>query len=343
MVNGVRLKWTFEQGGPARIRGHHFTGATMSELNDRIARMRRRFSTVDMLERWLPTPVARVITWARSDEALSTAAGLAFFALIASVPSALIALWIAGSIAGFDTVREAMVNVTSSVEPSRSDVARFAERVVEVAESAGWTAILAAVWPATTYGAGLSRAFDRLTPSRTRPMDGIRGRLLGVVVVAMLPLVVFAALAVVLFPPTGEGGWVIGTLAGGVVSLIALTLLTTTIYHLFSPVDVRVSASVRGATVAASLVLVATVGFAGYVRLGAGSDEQYASSAVALAVLFGLWLYVVNAALIVGYKSALVRADAAAWHGDRWDDRNQVPADERAETSSAGDGTEPSP
>lgn len=308
-----------------------------TDVTERVQRATRRFQLVDFLERWLPTPMARIIAWARSDEALSTAAGLAFFALVASVPSALIALWVTGSIVGFDGVNAAVERVTSSVDPSGAQAAAFFEQVVDVARRLGWGSVVAAIWPATTYGAGLARAFDRLTPQRQRPMDGIRGRLLGVVVVGMLPLVILGALAVVVLAPGGGSGWVVGTLGGGTMSFLAVATVTGVIFHLFSPVDVGSGAAVRGGAVSSGLVLVATIGFALYLRLGSGGDEQYASSTVALVVLLGLWLYLVNAALIVGYKAALHHAGADAWHQGRWEDEQAPPDDaEKRPTDRAG-------
>jgi hypothetical protein len=47
---------------------------------------------------------------------------------------------------------------------------------------------------------------------------------------------------------------------------------------------------------------------------GAGcAAGRVGSSAVAAVILLGLWLYLVNGALIVGYKHALMRAEAPAW------------------------------
>lgn len=290
-----------------------------SDLTDRVQRAGRRFELVDALERWLPTPAARLVAWARSDEALSTAAGLAFFALVAAVPSVLIALWVTGSVVGFDSLLAALQRVTASVDSEDAQGAAFLEQAIEVSRRLGWGSVVAAVWPATTYGAGLARAFDRLTPERQRPMDGIRGRLLGIVVVAMLPIVMLGALALVVFAPAGDAGWVIGTLGGGAMSFLAVAGVTGVIFHLFSPVDVGPRASVRGGLVSSGLVLVSTVGFALYLRVGSGNEQQYASSTVALVVLLGLWLYLVNAALVVGYKAALQHAGADAWHADRWE------------------------
>lgn len=299
-----------------------------TDLADRVRRAGRRFEMVDVLERWLPTPAARVIAWARSDEALSTAAGLAFFGLVASVPSVLIALWITGSIAGFEWLLAAVDRVTASVGSSRG--AALLEQIVEAARRLGWGSVVAAIWPATTYGAGLARAFDRLTPERQRPMDGLRGRLLGMVVVAILPVVILAALALIVLAPAGGAGWVVGTLGGAGSAFVAVAATTGLLFHLFSPVDVGPGASVRGGVVSAVSVLVATGAFALYLRLGSGSDEQYASSAVALVVLLGLWLYLVNAAVVVGYKVALQHAGAAAWYQDRWDQGDQPSEPEEA-------------
>ena len=296
------------------------------DISDRLHRASRRFELVDVLERWLPTRAARIIAWARSDEALSTAGGLAFFGLVASIPALLIALWLAGSVVGFDPLLSAVTRLTSSTGSSNSQGAEYARRIIDVAERLGWGSILAAIWPATTYGAGLARAFDRLTPQRRRPLDGIRGRFLGAIVVAALPVVVLSSLALVVVAPSGDAGLVIGTIGSGILAFLVVAVITALLYHLFSPVDVGPGASARGGAVSSALTLAASLGFAIYLRLG-GNEQQYASSTVALVVLGGLWLYLVNAAVIIGYKAALQHAGAAAWADGRWSDSATREAD----------------
>lgn len=276
----------------------------------------RRWRPVDVAERHLPGPAARLVTWARSDESLSTAASLAFFALISLPPTMLIAFWVAGALAGEDRIRQ-LGESLATMAPDDVDAGEMIIDLVEVATTLGWTSILAALWPATAYGAGLARAFDRLTPTGRRPMDGIRGRVLVVALIALLPLLVLCALVVLLFLPRllGEALLVrlLGIALAGLVAVAGLTVVLAVLYDMFSPADVGARAALRGGAWAATAITVISTGYALYLRVGADFEERYGSSAVAAVILLGLWLYLVNGALIVGYKHALMRAEAPAW------------------------------
>lgn len=276
----------------------------------------RRWRPADVAERHLPGPVARLVRWVRSDESLSTAASLAFFALISLPPMMMIALWIAGLVAGDERIRQ-LGEQLAALAPQDVDADEVIVDVAAVAVTLGWTSVLAALWPATAYGAGLARAFDRLTPTGRRPMDGVRGRVLVVVLIAVLPLVVLCALGIVVFIPQLVGqGLALGLLGiglAGLATLAILSVLLAVLYNLFSPADVGPRAALRGGAWAAAMITVISTGYALYLRLGANFEERYGSSAVAVVILLGLWLYLANGALIVGYKTALIRADAPAW------------------------------
>lgn len=283
--------------------------------------LRRRWRPVDVLERWLPRPAARVVGWARSDEFLLTAASLAFFALVSLPPTALIAFWIAGSVAGDERVRQLGDQLAAAV-PQQASGDTLLVQLVDVATALGWTSLVAAVWPATAYGAGLARAFDRLTPSGRRRMDGLRGRALVVLLIALLPLLVLGALLLVVLGPriAGEAALVrlLALAAAGALALVTMTAILGLLYALFSPTHVGAGAAARGGAWAAAAVTLISVGYAVYLRVGANFEERYGSSAFAAVVLLALWLYLANGALIVGYKVALQHADARAWHEREW-------------------------
>lgn len=280
----------------------------------------RRWRPVDVAERHLPGPVARLVQWARSDESLSTAASLAFFALVSLPPTAMIVFWVTGVIAGEERISQ-LGEQLSAIAPAEVDADELIVETVEVATALGWGSVLAALWPATAYGAGLARAFDRLTPTGRRPMDGLRGRLLVIALIALLPLLVLSALGVLLILPRLLGDEVLAQLLGvGAAAALALGGLTgvlALLYNLFSPADVGPRAALRGGAWAAAAITVITAGYAVYLRVGANFEERYGSSAVAAVILLALWLYLVNGALIVGYKTALLRADVPAWREHR--------------------------
>lgn len=273
-------------------------------------------SIVERLQERLPRPFGNLLRWARSDEALNTAASLAFFAMVSLPPTLLIGLWIAAAVAGDERIAQFGQQV-SDVAPSNVGADGVLDDLVTVATTLGWTSILAALWPATAYGAGLARAFDNLTPTGRRKMDGIRGRVFVIVIIALLPLAVMAALLVVLFAPRMLGDELLiriaGYFAAAVVTIAALTAVLALLYDLFSPADVGVRAASKGAAWAAGMITAISLGYVVYLRLGANFEQKYGSSAFAAAILLGLWLYLTNGALIIGYKRALISAGIPAW------------------------------
>lgn len=273
-------------------------------------------SAIAAVGRHVPERVQRLVMWVRSDESLSTAASLAFFALVSLAPSLLIGLWLAALVAGDDRI-EQLGEQIAAVAPGQLEADNMVVELVAVSTTLGWVSLLAVLWPATAYGAGLARAFDRLTPTGRRPMDGLRGRILVIALIALLPLVVLAALVLVLFLPhiLGEeplirvGGYALAGLA----VIAALSGFLALLYNLFSPADVGVRSALRGGLWAAGAITVISIGYVIYLRLGANFQDRYGSSAFAAVVLLGLWLYLTNGALITGYKTALMHADAPAW------------------------------
>lgn len=264
----------------------------------------------------VPRRVRRLATWVRSDESLSTAASLAFFALVSLPPSALIGLWLAGLMAGDDRI-EQLGQQVAAIAPGELDADEMVVELVGLGTTLGWASLLTVLWPATAYGADLARAFDRLTPTGRRPMDGLRGRALVIVLIALLPLVVLGALVLVLFLPHALGEEPLVRVAGyGVAALGVIGALSgflALLYNLFSPAEVGLASALRGGAWAAGAITVISIGYVIYLRLGANFEERYGSSAFGAVILLGLWLYLTNGALITGYKTALMDADAPAW------------------------------
>lgn len=275
----------------------------------------RRWKIVKRVERLLPGPVKSIVSWVRSDESLLTAASLAFFGLVSMAPTVMIGCWIAGSIAGEERIR-ALGDQLSAMTPTDLGAGEPVVDLIDTATTLGWTSVLVAFWPATAYGAGLARAFDRLTPGADRQMEGLRGRALMVALIALLPLLILSALVVVvLLPPLlGEGLAVrlLGLAGAGVLASAGMTVFLALLYGLFSPAEVAVRATVRGAAVAAAAITAISIGYGAYLTLGANFEDRFGSSGIAAIVLLGLWLYLANGSLLTGYKTALQYADQTA-------------------------------
>lgn len=261
----------------------------------------------------IPRPVRRLTAWARSDDALLTAASLSFYALMSAPPMVLLAFAAVAATVGDDQLRHVSAQL-QHVLPQQLQAAHFLPRMADLASHLGWVSAITAVWPATWYGSGLARALDRIGSPGDRPFDGIRGRLLGLVFLVLLPIVVLLALLVSFLAPgllgSGALGYVAGLVIGAAVAVLLVAVLVGILYRLFSPAQVPLRYTVHGALVAAGLVAVLSAGFVVYLRLGADYGSRYATGSLAAAALFALWIYLVHTAVLTGYRSSVVRAGA---------------------------------
>ncbi|WP_040339849.1 YihY/virulence factor BrkB family protein [Candidatus Blastococcus massiliensis] len=281
--------------------------------------MRRRVSTVgDRLssryER-LPEPVRRVLAWLRSPEFVTTSSSLAFYAMISLPPMVLLGFWIAGWFVDQESLQDLGAEVTSRA-PDDLPVADILRELIDVAAQTGPLAAVAAIWPATTYGAALARAFSDIAPEAERRIRGWKGRLLALVVIAALPFAVFSGLATLYLVPRllGAGGWL--QLALGLGAVTGLGLLIALIYGLFELHETRWHDVAVGAATAVGLITVTTAGYLVYLEF-ADFTQRYGPTALATAVLLGLWLLLANAALLAGYRLMSRRAGRFSEPGTR--------------------------
>jgi uncharacterized BrkB/YihY/UPF0761 family membrane protein len=269
----------------------------------RIAVLRRR-----LRRGWqaVPAPVQRFLGWLRSPEFVTTSSSLAFYALVSLPPMVLLGFWIAGWFVDESALADLGTEVDSR-SPDALPVAEVLRALIEVAARTGPLAAVAAVWPATTYGAALARAFTAVAPDAQRRIRGWRGRLLALVLIASLPLVVFCSLAALYLVPQVVGEGPVLTVALGAGVLLLLGMLIGLLYSLFRLHDTGVGDVVVGAAVASGLVGLTTAGYLVYLQF-ADFTQRYGATGLATAVLLGLWLLFANAALLVGYRLTLKRA-----------------------------------
>jgi uncharacterized BrkB/YihY/UPF0761 family membrane protein len=270
------------------------------------ARFRRVVDRARRRYRALPAPARRLAGWLRSSEFVVTSSSLAFYAMVSLPPMVLIAFWVAGGLVDDAALRELGRQVDSRT-PNQLPVATVLRELIDVAARTGPVAVLTAAWPATAYGAALARAFSEIAAEDDRRIRSWRGRLLALAVIAVLPLVVFSGLAALYVLPRLLGaGWPLRlALAAG--ALVLLAGLVTWLYWLFELRDTRWDDLLLGAATATGLVTTSTAGYLGYLEY-ADFTARYGATALATAVLLGLWLLLANASLLVGYRLALGRA-----------------------------------
>lgn len=252
----------------------------------------------------LPEPVAGLIDDLRGLDVFLYSAGLAFYALISIAPTVIVAMWVAGAALGDQRVQELGAEL-KRLAPSDLGIDDALRRVATQGTALGLPAVVTAIWPATAYGSGLTRAFDSLT-RRDHRMPGIRGRVVAMLV--LLPVVTVGTLVAVFLGTSVFGtegwsrlfGWAVGLLAGSAALFVGTALMLWIIPPARpSPRGIAVgsAATAVGSSVLAVVILAV---------LSAGSNfkEHYATSALAGIVLIGLWLYLSNALLLASYRAA---------------------------------------
>jgi YihY family inner membrane protein len=289
----------------------------------------------------IPAPLRRLVGWLTGNEFTLTSSSLAFYAMISIPPMTIIALWVAG---GFldDSLLQDLGSDVDQESPDELPVGDIVRGLVDVATRIGAFSVLAAVWPATAYGAALAKAFSMIAPESERAIRGWKGRLLSLVVVGLLPLVVFAALAALyLGPQLVDTDGPLFQIALAAVALLAFGLVVAVIFALFQVRDTSAGDIAVGAAVATVLQALVTGGYLVYLRFFADFEQTYGASSLATTVLLGFWLLLSNAVLLASYRLVLRRCrrrqEAA---GTRPADDGSDQADP-AEDADAESGTEP--
>lgn len=168
----------------------------------------------------------------RGHDLLLYAAGLTFYAAIAVVPLLLIAVFLASLLLGDDTVT-ALGRRLADYVPDNLGAAAALEWLAAVGPNLSVASVLAALLPATTYGEGLVRTFNRVARRQGRS-PGLLGRLRSLLILPALPLVVTLGLGGVAVLPdalgSGAGARLLGVYATfwiGWVSSSAVVALVT--------------------------------------------------------------------------------------------------------------------
>lgn len=275
------------------------TEAARSEKDSNGARVGRLGDKV-------PMPVRRFVDWLRGSEFFTTSSSLAFYAMVSIPPMALIALWAAGTIVSDETLQNLGGDVDEG-SPDALPIGEVVRSLVDLATRLGSTSVLAAVWPATAYGAALARAFSTIAPESERQIRGWKGRLLALGLIAALPLLVFGALATLyVIPRLLPSSGLVLHLALASSALVAFAAVVALIFSLYQVRDTSPSDVLLGAVTAAGLQVVVTGGYLLYLQY-ADFESKYGSTSLAVAVLLGFWLMLSNATLLSAYRVMLRR------------------------------------
>jgi YihY family inner membrane protein len=262
------------------------------------------------LERRLPGVLRLLIDELEEKDVLLYASGLAFYALVSIVPLVIVVMWVVATFLGDERVHR-FAQELARIAPPGLGADKALERVAALGSQIGLPAVLAALWPATAYGAGLSRAFRRLAPAgQTRDKvkaTGLRGRLLAFLV--LLPVFAIGGIVASYLGTRALGDSVAGIVLGPVIALVAGFLVAAgaiaLLFRIFPPKPLEGRQILRGTVFTAAGVSILSLAFALYLAFGANFQERYASSGIAGIVLLAVWLFGSNALLLLGYRVAL--------------------------------------
>lgn len=236
------------------------------------------------------------------------AAGVTFYATVGLVPLVLVTLFLAGQVAGDDTVRSLADGLAALLPDAlgAKDAGRFLSRA---GTSMSVLSALAAIVPASLYGEGLARAFDRLSRGGGRRRS-LRGRLGSLVVVAISPVLLLGGLAAtrVLTESLGggTGSRLLGVYVAFLLGWVAATVLLAYAYRGLSPERPGTRALLWGAAGTGSFLSGTCLGFVLFLSLGLDLGGAYGGAqALATAAATVGWLFVLHVMVLVGYVATL--------------------------------------
>jgi membrane protein len=246
--------------------------------------------------------------WLRGRDLALRAAAVTFYAGIAVVPIALLAIWVTGLIAGADRVRR-LTGHTIAALPDEIGAPHALSVLIDAGLHLPAGYALASLLPATLYGEGLRRAFVSLREREPGSRDtavGWKGRLLWLPLLAAAPALLLAMFLAL--PATSSywvrGGWwsVLAVVLSFLAAWIVLTPVVIWVYRYVAPgrpswpatalvgsfTAANLSGFLHGFVLFCSLPLNLGAPFGGFDQIGG-------------TVAVGLWLYLFHVILLTGY------------------------------------------
>ena len=234
------------------------------------------------------------------------AAAVTFYAGIAVVPVALLAIWITGLAIGAARVRDLTAHTIAAL-PDEIGAPRALSALIDAGLHLTPVLALASLLPATLYGEGLRRAFLSLREDG-ESLVGWRGRILWLPLLAAAPallLAFFMALPVTSSLWT-RGGWysVLGVVLSFLAAWLVLTPVVIWVYRYVAPgrpewlatvlvgsfTAANLSGFLHGFVLFCSLPLRLGTPFGGFTEIGG-------------MVAVGLWLYLFHVIVLAGYAA----------------------------------------
>lgn len=255
-----------------------------------------------------------------SDNLADHAAALTYYAVLALLPALVIAVSLVGLLGG--VTRERLITeLTSYAPPQSAQVLRDALGGLAAEQSSMWalliSGVLSALWSACSYLAVFRRALHAMhrVPDRRPPLRAAHTLLVNAAL--LLVLLVVAAAGLVLSGPPAR--WLAQTVGGAgpdavtllrwPVLLAAVTLLVLVLFRTGPAQSRGTRRGLPGGVLAALLWLAASALFTLYTGLDT-YGRLYGS--LAGVIVFLVWLWIANLALLTGAQFNAERARGAA-------------------------------
>ena len=236
-------------------------------------------------------------------------AGVTFYAAVAVVPLLLLSVWLTGLVVGTDDVREGARALAMRL-PRNLGAEDAATALADSGARLGMGAALAALVPASLYAEGLVRAFDRLSVRGEAGRRTLLGRLGGLGLVAVSPVLLLLGLsttsALTGLLGTGLGARLVGIYLAFLVGWVSVSVLLLFAYRALAPERPCRRALVWGALGTASMVSGTSLGWVLFLGIRLPIDQAYGgSTALAASAVSLLWLYLLHAMVLLGYVATL--------------------------------------
>ena len=247
-----------------------------------------------------------------SDQCTDIAASLTYYAVLSLFPALIAIISLLGVFGQGQTTVDAVTDVLKPIAPDA--VTLLAPVIQGFVESpaAGFalvSGIVLAIWSASGYVGAFSRAMNRIYEvPEGRPFLTLKPTQLAVTVIGIVILLVCALIIAISGPVTEAIGAALGlgptvqivwSIAKWPVLAFAIVLLIAILYYATpNAKQPRFRWLSMGAAIALVVLVVASVGFAFYVTEFASYAKNY--GALAGVVVFLLWLWIANLALLFG-------------------------------------------
>ena len=250
-----------------------------------------------------------VVRCTRGHDLALYAAGVTFYAAVGAVPLLLISLFLAGLVVGPERVLM-LAEELAALLPMNLGAESAARSLARAGSELQPLAALVAFVPASLYGEGLVRAFDRLSVGGERGRRSLRGRVGSLVLVAISPVLLLAGLAaaggLTRLLGTGTAARLLGVYLAFLVGWLSISLLLAFAYRGLACERPGTRSLAWGALGTGSVLSGTSLGYVLFLGIELPLGEAYGGAVpIAAAAVSGLWLYLLHMVVLVGYVTTL--------------------------------------